>query len=184
MVWQRQNPHEIFCELVFCLMTPQSKAKSCQVALDKLLEKDLLTGGCKEDIAQEINAVRFRNNKAGYIVEARHKYCKNLPEILGSMKTSFEMRSWLVGNIKGMGMKEASHFLRNLGFGDDIAILDRHILKNLVLLDVIPEIPKSLNERKYLEIEDRMRAFSQKEQIPISHLDLVLWYKEAGEIFK
>ena len=87
-------------------------------------------------------------------------------------------------NVKGMGMKEASHFLRNIGFGGELAILDRHILKNLVAVGVIPEIPKSLSPKKYLAIESAMLEFSRSMGIPMDHLDIVLWYKEAGAIFK
>lgn len=83
-----------------------------------------------------------------------------------------------------MGYKEASHFLRNIGFGENLAILDRHILKNLVLLGVIESIPKGIIKNKYLEIEEKMAKLSKKIDVPMSHLDIVLWYKETGEIFK
>ena len=89
-----------------------------------------------------------------------------------------------IKNIKGIGFKEASHFLRNVGFYKDISILDRHILRNLVYLGVIDEIPKSLTGKKYLEIEEKMKKESDKLGIDMEYLDLVLWYKEAGEIFK
>ena len=74
--------------------------------------------------------------------------------------------------------------MRNIGFGDDIAILDRHILKHLVRNGVIPEVPKSLTEKKYLEIESKMKHFSKEVGIPMAHLDLLWWSEEAGEIFK
>ena len=83
-----------------------------------------------------------------------------------------------------MGLKEANHVLRNLGFGEEIAILDRHILRNLLELNVIEEIPKSMTPKKYYEIEDEMRKYSDYSGIRMDELDLVLWYKEAGEVFK
>jgi len=84
----------------------------------------------------------------------------------------------------GMSYKEASHFLRNVGFGQDIAILDRHILKNLVKLEVIDELPKTLTPKLYLEIEEKMRNYCEFVKIPMDEMDLLLWYKEAGVIFK
>ena len=87
-------------------------------------------------------------------------------------------------NLTGLGYKEAGHFLRNIGFGERIAILDRHILKNLYSLGVIEEIPASLSGKKYLDIEKKMADFSKEMHIPLSHLDLLLWSKETGEIFK
>ncbi|HNX08865.1 MAG TPA: DNA lyase, partial [Methanothrix sp.] len=71
-----------------------------------------------------------------------------------------------------------------IGRGESLAILDRHILKNLVLLGVISEVPATLTKKMYLEIEQKMIAFSKDAKIPMGHLDLLLWYKEAGEVFK
>ncbi len=96
----------------------------------------------------------------------------------------FQTREWLVGNVKGMGYKEASHFLRNIGLGRDLAILDRHILKNLVRFGVIPDIPRSLGRGRYLKIEVAMSDFARLINIPMSHLDMLLWYMGAGEVFK
>ena len=132
--------------------------------------------------------VRFKNNKARYLVEAREKLCsknsKPLHKLISSFKTPREAREWLVGNIKGMGLKEASHFLRNIGYGEDVAILDRHILKNLVKLDVISAVPETLSKKTYLKIEQKMRGFSKRVKIPMSHLDLLLWFNETGALFK
>ena len=101
-----------------------------------------------------------------------------------SRKKPCETRAWLAANVKGMGFKEASHFLRNIGLGKDLAILDRHILKNLHKFKVIKKIPKSLSEKKYLEIESLMKQWAQRSRIPLSHLDFLLWHKETGHIFK
>jgi N-glycosylase/DNA lyase len=184
------NDTRIFPELVFCLFTPQSKAKTCWSAVETLLKKGLIFTGSKNDISDTIGkiGVRFKNNKAGYLLEARRLLDKSSSNTfknrIEGFKSPLDARNWLEKNIKGLGFKEASHFLRNLGLGNDLAILDRHILKNLKLLGVIKEVPKSLNEKVYHDIEAKMKVFSKKTGIPMSHLDLILWYKEAGEIFK
>ncbi len=177
---QPKNDEEIFAELCFCLLTPQSKAKLCWRAIEKLKEKGLLLNGSADDVKKWLAGVRFPNNKAEYIVNARNHF----PLSLKGKKTHGEMREWLVKNVKGIGMKEASHFLRNIGYGDDIAILDRHILKNLKKFNVINEIPASLTIKKYLEIEERMKGFAKKTGIPFNELDLLFWSEETGEIFK
>jgi len=173
---------DLFTELIFCLLTPQSKAVSCWETVETLLNENLLFEGSAEEISGKLNKVRFRNRKAEYIVEAR----KHFPLCTKIKKFSniYEAREWLVKNVKGMGYKEASHFLRNIGYGDDLAILDRHILKNLKYYGVIKHIPASLTRKKYLEIERKMKEFSERINIPMSHLDLVLWYKETGRVFK
>ncbi len=108
----------------------------------------------------------------------------NIKSQITQFKNTQEAREWLVNGVKGIGYKEASHFLRNIGFGEELAILDRHILRNLKELGVIHEIPLSLSKKKYFEIEKKMKEFSRSVNIPMSHLDLVFWYKETGEIFK
>lgn len=185
------DDERIFAELVFCLLTPQSKARTCWGAVESILDKDLLVSGGHDEILAEVSVVRFKNNKTRYILEAREQFLKSdklyIKQIMNDLVTSGgpkAAREWLVENVKGMGMKEASHFLRNIGMGEELAILDRHILKNLVLLDVIREVPRSLSPKKYLVIETAMSEFAVDAGIPMGHLDLVLWYKETGTIFK
>lgn len=187
-IWKKGSEKDIFAELAFCLLTPQSKARVCWQAIERLRNNGLLYKGDMNEIRNELKGIRFKNKKAFYIVWARSFFSKNgkinIRSRLQEISDVNELREWLVKHIKGMGYKEASHFLRNIGFGKDIAILDRHILKNLKLFNVIQEIPGSLSRKKYLEIEKRMREFSKQIQIPMEHLDFVLWFKETGEVFK
>lgn len=187
-LWVKGKDEEIFEELAFCILTPQSKAKVCCEAIEKLKEKGLLCKGSNEEIREGIRNVRFKNKKADYLIKARNFFSKDgricIKSTLGQFKDTHQCREWLVKNITGLGYKEASHFLRNIGFGEKIAILDRHIMRNLKDLKIIEEIPESLSKAKYLDIEKRMASFSKEINIPLSHLDLILWYKETGEILK
>jgi len=188
-IFKKGSDTDIFHELVFCLLTPQSKAKSCWNAVQTLVSNNKTLSHDAESIAKDLKSkVRFHNNKAKYVVYARNLFLKNGKIDIKSKIKSFgsisDLREWLVKNIKGMGYKEAGHFLRNIGFGKKIAILDRHILKNLKLLGVIKEIPKTLTPKVYCEIENKMEKFAQKIGIPMDHLDLLFWRKEAGEYFK
>ncbi|HXK70220.1 MAG TPA: N-glycosylase/DNA lyase [Caldisericia bacterium] len=183
------SDEEIFYELAFCLLTPQSKAKVCWKAIENIAKNEItLNKESKEDISKSLCGVRFKNNKADYILNAKELFLNNgkikIKERINSFASASEAREWLVKNVKGMGYKEASHFLRNIGFADDLAILDRHILKNLKIFGIIEEIPKSLSKKKYLEIEEKMRNLANEVNIPVSHLDLLFWSKETGEIFK
>jgi N-glycosylase/DNA lyase len=88
-----------------------------------------------------------------------------------------------VVNVKGMGWKEASHFLRNIGYRD-LAILDRHILRNLKLHGVIRSYPASLTPKRYLAIEKAFERFASAVGIPMDELDLLFWSRETGTILK
>ncbi|MBC7121467.1 MAG: N-glycosylase/DNA lyase [Candidatus Methanosuratus sp.] len=184
-IWKTASDEELFRELVFCLLTPQSKARVCWRAVQRLERKCLITSGEPCQVQEELVGVRFNQRKAEYICLARSMFSyRSLRTTLAGFSSHGAAREWLVENVKGLGYKEASHFLRNIGLGEDLAILDRHILKNLALLGVIAEVPESPSKRLYLEIEKEMTAFSAKIGIPMGQLDLLLWYKEAGEIFK
>ncbi|MBE0461830.1 MAG: N-glycosylase/DNA lyase [Candidatus Aminicenantes bacterium] len=182
------SEERIFSELVFCILTPQSKARLCWAAVENLVNKKPLLRGNKNQITKELNGVRFKYKKAEYIVKARKQFSVDgkiaIKSLIGQFNDVCDAREWLVKNVKGIGYKEASHFLRNIGLGENLAILDRHILKNLNSLGLIDKISGALLRERYFEIEKKMREFAEKINIPMSHLDLVLWYKETGEIFK
>ncbi len=187
-LWKNASDDELFTELAFCLLTPQSKATVCWRAIEELRDSGILFFGSPEDIVDFLSGVRFKYTKAKNIVSARTFFSKNskinIRGVLSQFSSPIEMREFLVANIRGMGYKEASHFLRNIGLGESLAILDRHILKNLVSLGVIEGFPKTLTKKKYLEIEEKMKEFAKEIGIPMAHLDLILWFKEAELIFK
>ena len=153
-----------------------------------LKSKNLLLTGSKCLIAKRLRGVvRFHNNKASYLVEARKIFIKKSKLGIRKRLISDEplaIREWLAENIKGLGFKEASHFLRNIGLGKGLAILDTHILKNLKKYNLIDKIPKTVSSKQYLDIECKMREFSNKVHIPLDELDLLFWSHETGFIYK
>ncbi|MGL5970919.1 MAG: N-glycosylase/DNA lyase, partial [Cetobacterium sp.] len=188
-VWIEGDNKDIFCELAFCILTPQSKARSASKAITGLVESDVLFTGTEEQILPYLNVVRFNKTKAKNLYLLRQQMIDEAgnfitKDFFSEFQSVFEMREWIVKNIRGMSYKEASHFLRNIGFGDDLAILDRHILKNLVRLEVINEIPKTITPKLYKEIENKLREYCKEVQIPMVNMDLILWYLEAKDIFK
>ncbi|MFH1317094.1 MAG: N-glycosylase/DNA lyase [Candidatus Woesearchaeota archaeon] len=177
--------NQLFYELCFCLLTPQSNAKKCDLAISTLKEKDFIKRNIAADDIKDIlkQKTRFYKNKSNYLAEMKDNY-NILCDIISSNKfTSKEKREYLVNNVKGIGMKEASHYLRNTGH-KNLAILDRHILKNLKKYKVIKELPKTMTKKHYLKIEEQFKDFSRKINIPIDELDLLFWSIETGEVFK
>jgi len=178
----------IFTELAFCLFTPGTKAINGDRAVRALRESNLLFEGSQRAIANLLRGiVRFHNNKASYLVAAQKLFKSgksiDIKRILDRTDI-LNTREWLVSNVKGIGYKEASHFLRNIGLGKGLSILDVHILKNLERCKVIDEIPASISRRTYIKIEDKMRRFASSINIPIEELDLLFWSSQTGFIFK
>jgi N-glycosylase/DNA lyase len=183
----KKDDKHVFSELCFCILTPQAEAVECAKAIEELKKTGLLFNGEPKAISPYLKAARFLNKKAEFIVNARNLFKKNgdlsIKDRLND-KDIFKTREWIVDNIKGIGYKEASHFLRNIGFGKDLAILDVHILKNLKDYGIISKIPKSLTKKEYLKIENKVRDFCKKIKIPMDELDLLLWSRETGFVFK
>ncbi len=178
----------LFEELVFCLFTPGSKAVNADKAVKKLKGRKMLYSSGKDEIALLIRGlVRFHNNKARYLVCAREFFTDKkklrIKERL-ARKDPLSVREYLVGNIKGLGYKEAGHFMRNIGLGRDITILDTHVLKNLKNFNVIKDIPVSISRKLYFRTEERMRRFAKDINIPLDELDLLFWSRQTGFIFK
>jgi N-glycosylase/DNA lyase len=185
-VWE--NEEAIYEEMCFCILTPQSSAKQAFKTIKQLKEHKLLHKGSALQKEPYCKNVRFFRTKAKRLEEVQYKFPKDkLKKMLienGLPNEPIKAREFLLKEVNGYGLKEASHFLRNIGFGSEIAILDRHILKNLVKCNVIKEVPKTLSKKTYLEIEEKMRAFCEKNKIGFDEMDLIFWSNETGEVLK
>lgn len=172
----------IFKELCFCLLTANYDAKKAITIQEKM--DDIFLKSDLELIRENLKLFghRFPNVRAKYILLAQ-KYKDNIKlEIRKNKNDPPNLRKWFVDNIKGLGFKESSHFLRNIGFLD-YAILDFHIIDILERNEIITR-PKTLTPKKYIEIEDKLRTFSKKLGLQLGVLDFYLWYLEVGEILK
>lgn len=177
-------PTEYFYELVYCLLTPQSSAANAIKAVEALRNArfHLQEVDAAAILSRKEHYIRFHNTKGKRLGELKAGF-PAIAQRLAEGGTATDLRSWLVRNVKGLGWKEASHFLRNIGYGD-LAILDRHILKHLRKHQVIRSLPKSLTEKRYLSIEQKFKAFALHTGISLDELDLLFWSSETGEILK
>ena len=176
----RDSNDELFKEMCFCLLTANYNAEKSIKIQNEIGEyflndsKDSLTKKLKE------YGHRFPNARAEYISES--KKCKERLSEVVKFHDKKALREWIVDNVKGLGYKECSHFLRNIGF-DDYAIIDFHIIDILEKYDIISK-PKTLTKNKYIEIENVLRRLAEQTNLTLSELDLYLWYMETGKILK
>lgn len=172
---------DLFIELCFCILTARSSAERC-IRIQEEIDEGFLTMP-EEILARELKRLGhpYPYIRARYIVEAR-RHLPKLRWLINSFDNSEEARRWLIENVKGLGYKEASHFLRNVGF-KDVAIIDFHVLNLLARYGII-EKPRTLTPKKYREIESILKNIASKLNIPLGELDLYLWYMETGKILK
>lgn len=172
---------EIFDELCFCILTANFNAERSMKIQRQIGDRFLSFS--ESDLAKKLRELghRFPNTRAKYVVDAR-KHKNSLKDIVKTFDDDNELREWIVKNVKGIGYKEASHFLRNIGC-TSFAIIDFHIIDVLAKHNII-ERPKVLTKRKYLEIEDLLREIAGESNVNLAELDLYLWYMETGKILK
>ena len=177
----KKTSNELFKELCFCILTANFNAEK-SIKIQEEIDDRFLTLP-EHQLARKLKELghRYPNTRAKYIIEAR-KYKDSLKDIINSFDDGDKLREWLVKNIKGIGYKEASHFLRNIGF-TNFAIIDFHIIDTLVKHKLI-EKPKTLTKKKYLEIENLLKEIGKRLKLNLAELDLYLWYIETGKILK
>jgi N-glycosylase/DNA lyase len=170
------NDECLFGELCFCILTPQSRAKYCRQAINNMKKDDKLFTAGPDDLLSYLKGVRFPETKAQRIIEAREK----LPELKKMLDSDpKELREWLVENVKGLGMKESAHFMRNIGF-KGMAIIDVHIQNFLRKIGEI-EVNKSMTKKRYTELEKKFLALAERIDVPPEELDIAIWMYQSGE---
>ena len=180
-VGKEGNSERFFSELAFCILTANFNAEKSIMMQQQI--GDGFANMSEHQLAKKLRQLghRYPEPRANYIANARkHKWM--LKQIISDTKDEQQLRKWLAGNIKGVGYKLASHFLRNIGF-QNLAIIDFHIVDVLVKHSAI-ERPKTLTPKRYLEIEEVLRQLAAETNLTLAELDLYLWYMETGKILK
>ena len=178
-------PAKYFYELAFCILTPQSSAKNAEQTIVELVRDRFVELGFDPTpyLRNPKHYIRFHNTKAKRLLAIRESFPQVLASLTDKQLAAEQKREIVLAQVHGLGMKEASHFLRNIGV-QGLAILDRHILRHLERLKVIRAVPKSLTPKRYLEIERKWKKYATKIGISLDELDLLFWSMETGEIRK
>ena len=189
-VWREGSDEQLWEELVFCIFTAGASARMGFRAVEAI--RPFLMDGEREAMTLALRtagAHRFPVERPGYIVITRNylrEHCDMaLREKLQSFADPLERRDWLAREkrIKGLGYKESSHFLRNIGLPGH-AILDKHVMSCLADLEVVETAKPPATRARYLETEERLRSFAREIKIDFDELDLVLWSMKTGEVLK
>jgi N-glycosylase/DNA lyase len=185
---ETKDDYRIFEELTFCIFTANTSAEMGAKAVDAV--RNVMINGTADEMTRRLEGIyRFNNIRPQHIIHTRN-YLKNsldfqLKNKIKSFKNKKELRDFFALNkgIKGIGLKEASHFLRNIGFRG-YAILDKHIINSLYEFGILKNNQKPKNNKEYLEIEQKFIDFSKQIGIDMDELDLLLWSRKNGRILK
>ena len=193
--------HEIEDELLFCLLggfgvtfehgqsayvtIRQLKPFSCDWKNEQLFEvilSELLRPQFEPRRRDgSLRRYRFPKQKASVIVKARRWVHAQVPldKHLVQLVSPKDRRRFL-SECPGMGYKGASWLLRNLGLGNELAIIDVHVLRALLDARRIPQdarIPKD-----YEMAEEAFLAWCDELDAPAAAFDLFVWHWQRGAL--
>lgn len=181
---------DIFFELVYCMLAAGTSAELAFKVHNILRKDDFIISANQKQIIQKLKTCyRFYNLRGEYIYQTREYFRKNFNfDFKKIIKDNYSLegrRDFFAEdkNIIGIGMKVASHFLRNIGFME-YAILDKHVIQIMKEFNLISDKFKISNKMKYIECELVLRELGEYVNLTMGELDFVLWYYKTGKIIK
>ena len=186
-LFERCDDYAIFEELIFCILTSNTGAKMGLAAVDAI--RDILLEGTEEELYGRLKNKHRYPNQSSYIVTTREflkrEYSLKMRDLILCFDDHQERRDFfaITKEIKGIGFKQASHFLRNIGL-KGYAILDKHVIRSLYEFGIISSPKPPTTRNRYLEIEDKLKDFARKLGIDFDEIDLLLWSEKTGKILK
>jgi N-glycosylase/DNA lyase len=183
------EPSLIWTELVFCIVSSQERTTRARLAANliggRMSEHKILTGfGSVEEILAETQVrLRFHNRKIEHICASWERFQSNSLELLDPERhftCESDARDFVMSEFSGLGPKQASMFLRNIGYGNSLAVIDSHVAWTVEVVFGIPDGNK--NWKKYLETEQALRYFADGIDLTVAALDVILW--SASRAFK
>lgn len=173
----------LYLELCFCLLTANfQSAKS--IVIHAAIGDGFLALE-PDELAKRLRELgyRFPNVRARFIGEARDHIPHLRDVVYGDGFTDTERRAWLEENVKGLGFKEASHYLRNVGV-PAFPIIDRHIVAILAEHGLVRDANKPITKSRYLEIEAVMNDLARTLELDHGRLDFYVWYLKTASVLK
>jgi len=178
---------DLFSELCFCILTANSSA-----TLGIKAQREIGIEGFRTMNVDELSKIlssmghRFARQRAERIINARENFHKTL-ELLKDGGDPSNLRDLLSDTcskykVEGFGLKEASHFLRNIGY-DDVGIIDRHVFRFLKEKGLIPDY-KTMTRRIYLMAEKALREIAKELNMSMAELDLYIFYTKTRKVLK
>lgn len=142
------------------------------VALENVLTHRVTVGG--RSIRYRFPGSRAKQLAAAHL--AVHRREASLSTLLSRFPDASHARRWLVENAPGVGPKQASMFLRNVGLTYSLAILDRHVLKYMSALGISDHAqPFVSGMPTYLRLEQTLSEHATRIGYEVGLLDWAIW---------
>lgn len=199
MDWRSIREDELWCELVGCVLGSGVKFEDAVCAVTRLKRAGVLMSHrrCRSwgEFANRVENVlvarctrkdgcigryRFPRRRAELVslaASAIYSSGHSLRALLTGARDSRHAREVLVSTVPGIGPKQASLFLRNVGFAEDLAILDVHVLRYLSWMTAAarPGRRGVSDLREYERYEKRLSHYAREASVTVGDLDVAVW---------
>lgn len=198
--WKKLSEREIWIELVGCILGSRVSYDHALSALKRLIQTDLVDQRAiiknpslmEKKISMELSRsiykplkkngtgrkFRYPNIRARHICQSALAIYSNgntLKKFL-KHKTDVILRDWISNNCSGIGPKQASLFLRNIGYSQRLAIIDSHVLKFMIEKELIHKPIRNIStSSNYIELENTFVKYADNIGIQPGTLDLAIW---------
>jgi len=199
--WKDMTEDDLWFELCLCILSSNVPFESASSVLEHLKRKGFLS---KEYLLENKEAIRilvkelsrpiylpprkdgnlrryrFPYTKASQIVNAAKVIYKeeySIKSLLSKSKSAYKARDFLTKRVSGIGLKQSSLFLRNIGYASSLAIIDTHVLSFLGKLELSQdsEMIRPLSKERYRNIEIKLQALARELNTELSLLDFAIW---------
>ncbi|MDH5413693.1 MAG: hypothetical protein OEW87_06115 [Flavobacteriaceae bacterium] len=199
--WTDLNENKLWLNVVFCLLSSNVKSELAHSASIYLWKRGMLNRSLLIKEPNSINILStelskpifkpFRKNGMGRkyrypckgasnIVFTAKNLSKNKIKIKSLLNNGFDetmVRNKLIENVYGFGLKQATHFLRNIGYSKSLAVIDTHIISflNMISNNSFKKDYKNLTNAKYLELEEMFKKLCNELNVDLSIFDIAVW---------
>ena len=198
--WNQLTENQIWRELCFCLLSGNVAFELVKSTIEVLESKGFLDFNwileeqkSKEYIFKLFNEPNFEPKKKNGELR-KYRYPKKRSEEItkaakllysnSSLKTmlektasDIEIRNFLAQNVPGIGIKESSHFLRNIGYSNSLAIIDIHVLNFLKQHNFVhSDDVLTLTESRYMKLEKILQNLADFPGLDLGIFDLSIWH--------
>jgi len=196
--WEALDEQELLFELAACQFSSQCHFELALAAAEALKSAGLLVpsalsreGACV-DICRALERklsfsvggkarqahVRFRERSSQMLARTGQRLYGSGGTISGLLKqngVAKRARLALTQVVVGFGPKQASLFLRRIGFTSELAILDAHALDYLELCGITLARRRLATMTAYEEVESRLAGIAATYGFPVGQMDCAIW---------
>jgi N-glycosylase/DNA lyase len=199
--WETSNENELFHEIISSILGSQVQFETVNYYTQQLHEKGLINidwiynnpDNFEEEVyttlssppyshrnvGKKIYRYRYPKLRANHIRRtAESVYCKGdtFKSILSQCHDARVARKRIMERTVGIGPKQASLFLRNIGFSNNLAILDTHVLRYMFILKLTSQSIRSVPRiTDYEIIERKLMHYAFRMNHKLANLDMAIW---------